>query len=60
MPNCASTAMLESANSSRSSPRLTTIESTTHVTASARSGTPRGDMRSRPKSVRSPAASADR
>jgi hypothetical protein len=52
--------MLDSANSSRSSPRLTMIVSTSQVTASARSGTPRGDIRSSANSERSPAASADR
>ena len=60
VPNCISTAMLDSANSWPSSPRLTIAETTIQVTATARSGTPPADRRSRAKSSRPPAASAER
>ena len=52
VPNCISTAMLDRAKSSPSSPRLTIVATTTQVTATARIGTPFGDVLSRSNSVR--------
>ena len=60
VPNCISTAMLDRAKSSPSSPRLTIVATTSHVTATARIGTPFGEVLSRSNSVRPPEERAER